>query len=147
MSEQHEHYFYSLPKFHKGLVREITKCSDCEYKKIGKVLFTKSAYSHAWFFSPLRDSLTTGYYEIKVCIPCGHITVPHYSGEPIAKLWRKQMNEHAFDKPRYMGDCKYLHFQIPRWLGAMMPKRLRYTGISYKKYSTWEKPGWVEEKE
>ena len=143
---EHE-VIYNTTVFSKGFPRKVTRCIDwleCGYQTTGKIVFTKDAYAYVWLFSSLRNKLFDGHYELRVCIPCGHITVSHYSGKPSSRAWRKEVNKHAFDKPEYMGDCHYLHFHIPRWLGAMMPKRIRYDGIAYKRYATWETTKWKE---
>lgn len=145
--DEHEHELYPSVRFVKGLPRRVFNCMewDCKYQQVSKVLLTKDAFMLAWLFSPTRNRFFEGHYQLSICIPCGHITVPHYLSEPMSRQSRKSINKHAFTKPKYIGDCHYLYFHIPRWLGGLLPIRLAYSGISYKKYPTWDKPGWKGE--
>jgi hypothetical protein len=144
---EHEHELYPNVKFVKGLPRQVLRCFEwgCEYKQLGKLLFTKNAYSLAWWNSSTRNKFFEGHYRLSICIPCGCITLQHYSGKPMDRQSRKSINKYAFIKPKYMGDCHYLYFHIPRWLGGLIPTRLAYRGIAYKRYPTWDKPGWEGE--
>lgn len=135
---EHE-VIYNTTVFSKGFPRKVTRCIDwleCGYQTVGKITLTKFAYQQVWFSSRLRQRFFRGHYELRVCIPCGHISVKHLTGDS-DKVWRKEINKQAFDKPEYVGDCKYLHLHMPRFLGALMPRSLRYNGMSYKKSPTW----------
>lgn len=153
ISDEEDHFVFTQSRrFIKGLPRELDYCiaNECNYKVVGKVTLDLESIKYAWMLAEWRENLRrtfSGTYYIKVCIPCGHINVPHYAGEPMTKELIKEINSHAFDEPEYVGDCNHLYFHIPRWLGALAPRRLRWSGIRYKKMSTWDKPGWVEKEE
>jgi len=145
-----QHDVFTSTRFSKGLPREYEVCwanDECEYKVPGKYVFTKEAFQVAWSRAKIHSKLLErlkGNYYIKVCIPCGHINVSNYMRPLGDKAYIKELNSYAFDVPRFVGDCNYLYFSIPSWLGTMIPKRLKYRGITYKKLPTWDKPGWAE---
>jgi hypothetical protein len=65
------------------------------------------------------------YSYIKVCLPCRHVGTNRYL-DKVGAGHGWYCLKHAFDKPRYLGDCKNVYFRVPSVLVNLIRKRPKH---------------------